>query len=85
MDYLLLLLLLRIRATPGLMNAEHRRIRATPGLMNAEHRRIRATPGLKNAEHRPSAQAEDGAHRLQLGLKPRAQLNINSEAGDRSA
>ena len=34
------ILLLRIRATPGLMNAEHRRIRATPGLMNAEHRRI---------------------------------------------
>jgi hypothetical protein len=33
-------LLLRIRATPGLMNAEHRRIRATPGLMNAEHGRI---------------------------------------------
>jgi hypothetical protein len=34
------LLLLRIRATPGLKNAEHRRIRATPGLKNAEHRRI---------------------------------------------
>jgi hypothetical protein len=54
----ILILLLRIRATPGLMNAEHRRIRATPGLvlrilqaspkdwmrrMNAEHRRIRAS------------------------------------------
>jgi hypothetical protein len=38
-DYplLILLLLLRIRATPGLKNAEHRRIRATPGLKNAEN------------------------------------------------
>jgi hypothetical protein len=34
-----LILLLRIRATPGLKNAEHRRIRATPGLKNAEHLR----------------------------------------------
>jgi hypothetical protein len=47
-----ILLLLRIRATPGLKNAEHRRIRATPGLKNAEHRRIQAS-GLawKNAEY----------------------------------
>jgi hypothetical protein len=30
---ILIFLLLRIRATPGLMNAEHRRIRATPGLV----------------------------------------------------
>jgi len=29
--FFLIILLLRIRATPGLMNAEHRRIRATPG------------------------------------------------------
>jgi hypothetical protein len=52
----ILRILLRIRATPGLMNAEHRRIRATPGLMNAEHRRIRATPGL--LLRRPDVPAE---------------------------
>jgi hypothetical protein len=47
------LLLLRIRATPGLKNAEHRRIRATPGLVL---RILQASPKdwmrRKNAEYK---------------------------------
>jgi hypothetical protein len=53
-----ILLLLRIRATPGLKNAEHRRIRAPPGLvLRILQARLKAWMRRRNAEHKDRPKA----------------------------